>query len=165
MEEGEADLDPGCDWETPPARDLGRPFLSGVPEGRPPPGPASDDFRGRDRVPPPLLICPRRPLWLYCCLTEALLAAVASMAELLLPGGVWRGDPLLREDCLDRVDLVMASLIPVTGPGVPLGSFPSFPGEADHLGIPLEGFRPRVADPELITRVGGLDGWLSIKFS
>ena len=47
MEEGEADLDPGCDWETPPARDLGRPFLSGVPEGRPPPGPASDDFRGR----------------------------------------------------------------------------------------------------------------------
>ena len=47
MEEGDADLEPGCDCETPPARDLGRPFLSGVPEGRPPPGPASEDFLGR----------------------------------------------------------------------------------------------------------------------
>ena len=40
------------------------------------------------------------PLWLYCCLTEALLAAEASMAELDLPGvpGVeWRGEPLLME--------------------------------------------------------------------
>ena len=37
-----------------------------------------------------------RPLWLYCCLTEALLAALASMAEFDLPGvpGVeWRGEP------------------------------------------------------------------------
>ena len=49
--------------------------------------------------------------------------------------------------CLDRVDLVMASLIPVP--------CASFPGEADHLGIPLDGLRPNVADPELITRVGG----------
>lgn len=89
---------------------------------------------------------------------------MASMAELDLPGGVWRGEPLLREDCLDRVDLVMASLIPDTAdPGVAGGA--SFPGEADHLGIPLEGLRPRVAEPELITRVGGLEGWLSIKFS
>ena len=47
MEEGEADLEPGCDWETPPALDLGRPDLSGVPVGRPPPGPSSDGFRGR----------------------------------------------------------------------------------------------------------------------
>ena len=40
------------------------------------------------------------PRWLYCCLTEALLAAEASMAELDLPGvpGVeWRGEPLLME--------------------------------------------------------------------
>ena len=28
-------------------------------------------------------------------------------------------------------------------------------GDADHFGIPELGFRPRVADPELITRVGG----------
>ena len=48
----------------------------------------------------------------------------------------------------------MASLIPDTAdPGVAGGA--SFPGEADHLGIPLEGLRPRVAEPELITRVGG----------
>jgi len=40
---------------------------------------------------------PILPLWLYCCLTEALLAAVASIAELDLPGGVCRGDPLLKE--------------------------------------------------------------------
>lgn len=36
------------------------------------------------------------PLWLYCCLTEALLAALASMAELERPGvpGVeCRGEP------------------------------------------------------------------------
>ena len=36
------------------------------------------------------------PRWLYCCLTEALLAALASMAEFDLPGvpGVeWRGEP------------------------------------------------------------------------
>lgn len=72
------------------------------------------------------------------------------MAELDLPGGVWRGEPLLRE--ADTAD-----------PGVAGGA--SFPGEADHLGIPLEGLRPRVAEPELITRVGGLEGWLSIKFS
>ena len=31
----------------------------------------------------------------------------------------------------------------------------SFPGEADHLGIPELGFLPRVAEPELITRLGG----------
>ena len=31
----------------------------------------------------------------------------------------------------------------------------SFPGEADHFGIPELGFRPRVAEPELITRPGG----------
>ena len=37
------------------------------------------------------------PLWLYCCLTLALLAAVASMAELDLPGVECLGDPLLRE--------------------------------------------------------------------
>ena len=43
----------------------------------------------------------------------------------------------------------MASLIPETVPEE------SFPGEADHLGIPLEGFRPKVADPELTTRDGG----------
>ena len=30
-------------------------------------------------------------------------------------------------------------------------------GEADHLGMPLLGFLPRVADPELITLAGG--GW------
>ena len=47
MEEGEADLEPGWDWETPPALDLGLPDLSGVPVGRPPPGPSSDGFRGR----------------------------------------------------------------------------------------------------------------------
>ena len=47
MEEGEADLDPGCDCETPPARDLGLPDLSGVPEGSPPPGPTSLGFLGR----------------------------------------------------------------------------------------------------------------------
>ena len=46
MEEGEADLEPGCDCETPPARDLGLPDLSGVPVGSPPPGP-SDGFLGR----------------------------------------------------------------------------------------------------------------------
>ena len=40
---------------------------------------------------------PILPLWEYCCLTDALLAAVASMAELDLPGGVWRGEPLDRE--------------------------------------------------------------------
>ena len=45
MEEGEADLEPGCDWETPPALDLGLPDLSGVPVGSPPPGP-SLGFRG-----------------------------------------------------------------------------------------------------------------------
>ena len=28
-------------------------------------------------------------------------------------------------------------------------------GDADHFGIPELGFRPRVAEPELITRVGG----------
>ena len=36
------------------------------------------------------------PRWLYCCLTLALLAALASMAEFDLPGvpGVeWRGEP------------------------------------------------------------------------
>ena len=47
MDEGEADLEPGCDWETPPALDLGRPDLSGVPVGSPPPGPRSDGFLWR----------------------------------------------------------------------------------------------------------------------
>ena len=49
MEDGEADLDPGCDWDTPPGpRDLGLPDLSGVPVGRPPPGPSWSEFlRGR----------------------------------------------------------------------------------------------------------------------
>ena len=37
------------------------------------------------------------PRWLYCCLTEALRAAVASMAEFDLPGVEWRGEPLLME--------------------------------------------------------------------
>ena len=49
IEEGDADLEPGWDCETPPARDRGLPFLSGVPDGIPPPGPASDDLRGRAR--------------------------------------------------------------------------------------------------------------------
>ena len=38
--------------------------------------------------------------------------------------------------CLERVDLVMASLIPETA------LEESFPGEADHFGIPLDGFLP-----------------------
>ena len=37
------------------------------------------------------------PRWLYCCLTLALRAAVASMAEFDLPGVEWRGEPLLME--------------------------------------------------------------------
>ena len=52
MEEGEADREPGWDWDTPPGpRDLGRPDLSGVPVGRPPPGPNwSEFFRGRAEI-------------------------------------------------------------------------------------------------------------------
>ena len=42
MEDGDADLEPGWDCDTPPGpRDLGRPdLLSGVPVGSPPPGPS-----------------------------------------------------------------------------------------------------------------------------
>ena len=47
MEEGEADLEPGCDCETPPALERGLPALSGVPVGSPPPGPTSEGFLGR----------------------------------------------------------------------------------------------------------------------
>ena len=43
------------------------------------------------------------PRWLYCCLTLALLAAVASMAEFDLPGVEWRGDPLLMEATTRRL--------------------------------------------------------------
>ena len=49
--------------------------------------------------------------------------------------------------CLLRVDLVIKSELPAL----------SLLGEADHLGMPLLGFLPRVAEPELITRDGG--GW------
>ena len=52
MEDGEADRDPGCDCDTPPGpRDLGLPDLSGVPVGRPPPGPSWSEFlRGRAEI-------------------------------------------------------------------------------------------------------------------
>ena len=41
----------------------------------------------------------RRPRWLYCCLTEARLAALASMAEFDLPGDmVWRGEPVIEAE-------------------------------------------------------------------
>ena len=43
------------------------------------------------------------PRWLYCCLTEALRAAVASMAEFDLPGVEWRGEPLLMEATTRRL--------------------------------------------------------------
>merc|ERR1719312_823805 len=56
-------------------------------------------------------------------------------------------------DWRERVERVIRSGLP---PRV------SLPGEADHLGIPELGFRPRVAEPELITRVGGLS---SMRFS
>ena len=49
--------------------------------------------------------------------------------------------------CLLRVDLVIKSELPAL----------SLLGETDHLGMPLLGFLPRVAEPELITRDGG--GW------
>ena len=52
--------------------------------------------------------------------------------------------------CLERVDLVMRSAVPGLPPPAPAPN--SFTGEAvDHLGIPLLGLRPRVAEPELIT--------------
>ena len=52
MEDGEAERDPGCDCDTPPGpRDLGLPDLSGVPVGRPPPGPSWSEFlRGRAEI-------------------------------------------------------------------------------------------------------------------
>ena len=52
MEEGEADLEPGWDCDTPPGpRDLGLPDLSGVPVGSPPPGPSwSEPFLGRAEI-------------------------------------------------------------------------------------------------------------------
>ena len=51
-------------------------------------------WEGEGRILPMLDSLPR---WLYCCLTEALRAAVASMAEFDLPGVEWRGEPLLME--------------------------------------------------------------------
>ena len=53
--------------------------------------------------------------------------------------------------CLLRVDLVIKSELAGKLPAL------SLLGEADHLGMPLLGFLPRVADPELITLAGG--GW------
>ena len=53
---------------------------------------------------------------------------------------------LLDTHCREREERVMRSGLPPRD---------SFPGEADHFGIPELGFRPRVAEPELITRPGG----------
>lgn len=60
------------------------------------------------------------------------------MAEFDLPGVECLGDPLLIEDCRERVDLVINSL--------PAAPSDSLPGD-DHLGIPdPEGFLPSVAE-------------------
>lgn len=73
---------------------------------------------------------------------------MASMAELLLPGGVCRGEPLDREGCLCSVDLVMMSPVPESraAEGPDTEERGRGEGEADHLGIPLPlAFLPRVA--------------------
>ena len=51
--------------------------------------------------------------------------------------------------CLVRVDLVIKSELAGKLPGL------SLLGEADHLGMPLLGFLPRVAEPELMILAGG----------
>ena len=51
--------------------------------------------------------------------------------------------------CLVRVDLVIKSELAGKLPGL------SLLGEADHLGMPLLGFLPRVAEPELMILDGG----------
>ena len=51
----------------------------------------------------------------------------------------------------------MASLIPETALAE------SFPGEADHFGIPLDGFLPSVADPDVMTRLGGWEKEKNVK--
>lgn len=51
--------------------------------------------------------------------------------------------------CLEREDLVIKSELAITLPEF------SLPGEADHFGIPLLGFLPSVAEPELITLLAG----------
>ena len=53
--------------------------------------------------------------------------------------------------CLVRLDRVIRSELAGKLPAL------SLLGEADHLGMPLLGFLPRVAEPELMTREGG--GW------